>query len=207
MENPIVKVRTEVDISLASGGVATFYSFTGFARHAEHACLRFGDKNDKTPLVRLHSECLTGDIFGSLRCDCGNQLKEAIDVLSKEGGILLYLKQEGRGIGLYHKLEAYKLQDMGLDTFEANKKLNFPEDARSFECAAQMLKAIDVHRIRLLTNNPDKKNALEKFGIEVEDVINTGVFANAHNIFYLKAKAEKHHHAIKLDEILLANEK
>jgi GTP cyclohydrolase II len=144
----------------------------------------------------MHSECLTGDMFGSLRCDCGKQLKESMNILSREGGILLYLRQEGRGIGLYHKLEAYKLQDNGYDTFEANRKLNFPEDARSFECAAQMLKALDIHQIRLISNNPHKRQSLEKFGIRVEEVVNTGVFANAHNMAYLKAKAEQHQHTL-----------
>lgn len=202
MESRTVKIRTQVDIPLSPGGSTTFYSFTGFERDAEHVCIRFGESNGEPPLVRVHSECLTGDLFGSLRCDCGNQLQEAISTLSREGGFLLYLRQEGRGIGLYHKLDAYRIQDGGVDTFEANKRLNLPEDGRSFECAAQMLKAVGVQRIRLITNNPSKKRELEESGIAVAEVINTSVFANSHNIFYLKAKAEKHHHAIRLDDFL-----
>jgi len=152
----------------------------------------------------VHSECLTGDLFGSLRCDCGRQLQEATERLMREGGLLLYLRQEGRGIGLYRKLEAYKLQDAGFDTYEANRLLNLPEDGRNFQCAAQMLGALGVERVRLLSNNPDKSNALRQYGIDVVDVVNTGVYANKHNLAYLTAKREQHHHALRVTEFLRA---
>lgn len=150
------------------------------------------------PLVRVHSECLTGDVFGSLLCDCGPQLHEAISCFAREGGILLYLRQEGRGIGLYAKLSAYALQKKGLDTFEANRHLNLPEDARSFEPAAQMLSALGVPRVRLLTNNPDKASQLERYGIGIESTIPTGVYLNPNNRRYLEAKVRHKQHTIPL---------
>jgi GTP cyclohydrolase II len=143
----------------------------------------------------LHSECLTGDVFGSQRCDCGLQLNEAIEKLSEEGGYLLYLRQEGRGIGLYAKIEAYLLQTAGLDTFEANERLGFGDDERNYRCAAEMLCALGVKRIRLLTNNPDKVRQLVAFGIDVVATVPTGVYVNQHNREYLRAKAGKGQHS------------
>ena len=154
-------------------------------------------------LVRLHSECLTGDIFASARCDCGKQLHEAIDLLSEEGGILLYLRQEGRGIGLYAKLDAYRLQDKGIDTYTANRWLNLPEDARNYTVGARMLQALGVERIRLMTNNPDKVAQLIAAGIDVAEIRRTGVYVTDTNRAYLQAKFEHRH---MIDPIALLRE-
>ncbi|GAA4334856.1 GTP cyclohydrolase II [Pigmentiphaga soli] len=194
----MVTIKNRVVIPLEGAArPPEFITFSGFAE--EHIAIVFPAlAPDATPLVRVHSECLTGDVFGSQLCDCGPQLHEAIDVFSREGGILLYLRQEGRGIGLYAKLSAYALQKQGLDTFEANRHLNLPEDARSFEPAAQMLKALGITRIRLLTNNPDKTGQLEQYGIEVESTIPTGVYLNPNNRNYLEAKVRVKKHTIPL---------
>ena len=147
-----------------------------------------------TPLLRIHSECLTGDAFGSALCDCGPQLREAKQRLSREGGILVYLRQEGRGIGLYNKLKAYKLQqEMELDTFSANRHLGFANDLRNYDEAAAMLKALGVSTCRLLTNNPDKVSALEEAGIKVTERVSTGYFGNKHNSHYLETKKSHGH--------------
>lgn len=190
--------RTPVSIPLGpSGEPAEFVGFDGLDG-LEHIAIRFAGRNpdpEKPVLVRLHSECLTGDIFSSNRCDCGEQLHEAIGLLSEEGGILLYLRQEGRGIGLYAKLDAYRLQDQGIDTYEANRWLNLPEDARNYTIGARMLQALGVTRIRLLTNNPDKVTQLEAAGIEIAEVRRTGVYVSDANRAYLQAKA-RHRHTI-----------
>jgi GTP cyclohydrolase II len=150
----------------------------------------------KTPLVRIHSECITGDVFSSDRCDCGEQLQESLFKIKKEGGILIYLRQEGRGIGFYNKIDAYKLQDKGYNTYEANQHLNLPLDSRDYTCAAQILKALGVYKIRLLTNNPDKIQQLENNGIQVCNKISTGVFLTNKNKRYLEAKVTCTKHAI-----------
>ncbi|GAM68358.1 GTP cyclohydrolase II [Vibrio sp. JCM 19236] len=138
--------------------------------------------------MRMHSECLTGDVFHSSRCDCGEQLDETINKMATEGGVLLYLRQEGRGIGLYNKIDAYRLQSEGLNTYEANNHLGFADDLRDFEEAAQMLKALGVNQIRLVTNNPKKIRELKEHGIEIQEVINTMAHVKAGNENYLKAK-------------------
>ncbi|CAM3806305.1 GTP cyclohydrolase II [Polynucleobacter antarcticus] len=162
----------------------------------EHLAIVVGDINPLEPiLVRLHSECFTGDLLGSLRCDCGNQLKGAITEMSRAGsGILLYLAQEGRGIGLANKLRAYQLQDAGLDTVEANLQLGFDSDERNYLPAAQMLHKLGVHRIKLLTNNPLKVTALAEHGIEVVERISHSYPSNKHNDLYLQTKAIKSGH-------------
>lgn len=194
------RIRNYVEIPiLPNGHVGKFFSFDGLASPEEHVAIVMGPLEHESPLVRVHSECLTGDIFGSHRCDCGAQLNEALERMSEEGGVLLYLRQEGRGIGLYAKLAAYRLQDSGLDTFEANRRLSFPDDGRDFTVAAQMLTALGVKRCRLMTNNPEKVEALQAFGLQVDEVIPTGIFVTAHNRNYLLAKAQKKNHAIKLD--------
>ncbi len=161
----------------------------------EHLALRIGRPGD-VPLVRLHSACLTGDVLGSLKCDCGPQLRGAVRRLAAEGGILLYLQQEGRGIGLMNKLRAYALQDQGFDTLEANLRLGFEEDERDLELAAAMLKALGVARVRLLTNNPAKLAALEEAGIAVVERVPHALGANPHNAHYLATKRDRQGHLL-----------
>ena len=148
------------------------------------------------PLVRPHSECLTGDVFGSQRCDCGSQLREAVERIAKSGGFLLYLRQEGRGIGLYAKLDAYALQDAGLDTYEANLALGHREDERSYLVAAQMLQALGEARVALLSNNPDKAQQLRRFGVTVAERVPTEVHLSASNARYLATKARRGAHTL-----------
>lgn len=194
-----IRTRVEVPVQTTGGSwrTAEMISFTGLADGREHIAVVFPAASS-VPLVRVHSECLTGDVFGSARCDCGPQLAEGVDQFAEEGGILLYLRQEGRGIGLYNKLDAYRLQDQGLDTFAANRELNFSDDMRDYRVAAQMLNALDMPRIRLRTNNPDKVKQLENYGIAVEEVIPTGIHQNARNENYLRVKAEVGGHTIQL---------
>jgi len=161
----------------------------------EAVALVMGDVHSVPPLVRIHSQCLTGDVFGSLRCDCRQQLEMALSMIAGEGtGILIYEQQEGRGIGLMPKLQAYELQDSGLDTVEANEKLGFKADHREFALPAEMLKALGVNAVRLLSNNPDKVSALERAGVEVVERVPCEVTASAHAEEYLKTKREKMGH-------------
>ncbi|MFJ2609215.1 GTP cyclohydrolase II [Streptomyces sp. NPDC091279] len=194
-----VRTRIEVPVQRTDGSwrPAEMVSFTGLADGREHIAVVF-PATTSVPLVRVHSECLTGDVFGSARCDCGPQLAEGVDQFAEEGGILLYLRQEGRGIGLYNKFDAYRLQDQGLDTFAANRELNFSDDLRDYRVAAQMLHALDVPAIRLSTNNPDKVAQLRKYGVVVEEVIPTGIHQNVNNEKYLRVKAEHGGHTIEL---------
>lgn len=184
--------------------VGEFLTFDFLSDPKEHFAIRFeGQKQGinltkNTTLVRIHSECLTGDIFSSRRCDCGSQLQEALALLSQEGGVLLYLRQEGRGIGLYNKLDAYAEQLKGLDTFDANRVLGLPEDARCYRVAAEMLQALSIHEVELLTNNPDKKTQLEFFGISVSKIRNTGLFVTHDNLSYLQAKKLRTAHSFEL---------
>lgn len=195
------KVRRHIPIQIA-GGHATLHSFDGLEDPREHIALCFGDwDKQSSPLVRIHSECLTGDVFGSARCDCGNQLSEAIGRFHKTGGILLYLRQEGRDIGLYNKIDAYALQDKGYDTFEANHRLGLPCDARAYLVAAQMLQALQVSRIRLLSNNPDKREQLIHHGITIIDQLPTETHLTAHNKRYLQAKCIKAGHTLNMRRI------
>ena len=161
----------------------------------EHVALVVGAFGGKPPLVRLHSECLTGDVFGSLKCDCGPQLKEALRIIGGAGGgVLLYLRQEGRGIGLANKLRAYALQDRGLDTVEANLRLGFGDDERDYAHAAAMLHALGIEEVRLLTNNPSKVEGLEAAGIKVVERVAHHMPANPHNADYLATKRKKSGH-------------
>jgi GTP cyclohydrolase II len=163
----------------------------------EHVALVVGTFGGKPPLVRLHSECLTGDVFGSLKCDCGPQLTEALRIIAAAGGgVLLYLRQEGRGIGLANKLRAYALQDRGLDTVDANRRLGFADDERDYGHAAAMLRALGIGQVRLLTNNPNKLAGLEAAGIEVVERVAHHMPANPHNADYLTAKRERSGHLI-----------
>jgi GTP cyclohydrolase II len=161
----------------------------------EHVALLVGAPGGKPPLVRLHSECLTGDVFGSLKCDCGPQLKEALRIIGDNGGgVLLYLRQEGRGIGLANKLRAYALQDRGLDTVDANRRLGFADDERDYSHAAAMLRALGINHVRLLTNNPNKVAGLEAAGIQVIERVPHHMPANPHNADYLATKRKKSGH-------------
>jgi GTP cyclohydrolase II len=163
----------------------------------EHVALIIGQPNGTPPLVRLHSECLTGDIFASLKCDCGPQLDAALRLMADAGwGILLYLRQEGRGIGLINKLRAYELQDQGFDTVDANLRLGFPVEARDFGTAAAMLSLIGQTRIRLLTNNPQKVAKLESAGVTVEERVPHQLPANPHNVRYLATKRDRTGHKL-----------
>ena len=175
-----------------------FASFEGI--EAEHFAILIGDYNAPSVLVRVHSECMTGDMFGSELCDCGGQLHEALQKMdTNDGGIILYLQQEGRGIGLYAKLDAYALQHKGLDTFAANRALGFEEDDRDFTIAGDMLRALGVSQVRLITNNPQKRDALLGRGIDVIETIRSGVFLTPRNERYLRSKVEHRQHTIDLD--------
>ena len=166
------------------------------ADHKEHVALTLGAIDDGGPvLVRAHSECLTGDVLRSSRCDCGDQLADSLRFLQQQGrGILLYLRQEGRGIGLTKKISAYALQEQGLDTVEANLALGLPEDMRDYRAAAEMLLDLGVWRVRLLTNNPAKIEGLESYGVDVVERISLGMSPNPSNLGYLQTKREKMGH-------------
>jgi GTP cyclohydrolase II len=184
---------------------ARMFTFDGLADGREHLALGLGPwqaylhgASAAVPLVRPHSECLTGDVFGSQRCDCGPQLREAVERIAGAGGFLLYLRQEGRGIGLYAKLDAYALQGAGLDTYEANLALGHGEDERDYTVAAQMLRTLGVERISLLSNNPDKAAQLERHGVRVAGVLATGVHLSDANAGYLTTKVRRRGHTIAL---------
>lgn len=167
-----------------------------------HIALVLGDiAHRENVLCRIHSECLTGDVFGSLRCDCGQQLISAMKMIAEKGaGVLLYMRQEGRGIGLVNKLRAYCLQDQGLDTLEANLALGFQGDLREYYIAAQILKALGLHSLQLLTNNPDKIEQLEDYGISIIQRIPLEIKANKYDRFYLKTKQKKMGHLLNIQE-------
>jgi 3,4-dihydroxy 2-butanone 4-phosphate synthase/GTP cyclohydrolase II len=166
----------------------------------EHVAIFKGQwEEDDQVLVRVHSSCVTGDIFGSFRCDCGDQLHEAMKMVQKEGkGVIIYLNQEGRGIGLYNKMKAYKLQEEGLDTIEANVELGFKEDERDYGVGAGMLHSLGIRNLRLITNNPVKKAGLEGYGMKIVETIHLEVPANKHNQFYLETKRDKMGHFLNI---------
>ena len=207
---PTATVRAHVPAPLqfADGYLtaARVFTFEGLVDGQEHIAFGLGDRaaavvsaaRRSAPLVRLHSECLTGDVFGSQRCDCGAQLREAVERIAATGGFLLYLRQEGRGIGLYAKLDAYALQDAGLDTYEANLALGHREDERSYLVAAQMLHALGVPRVALLSNNPDKARQLQRFGVPVTRRVPTAVHLSPANARYLATKARRGAHTLNV---------
>ena len=217
-----VRTRVRVPLQFPDGYTTTadVFTFRGLADGREHLLLGLGDWEATVPgadvrgpgeapavvrpapLVRPHSECLTGDVFGSQRCDCGPQLREAAERITDAGGFLLYLRQEGRGIGLYAKLDAYALQDAGLDTYDANTALGHGEDERDYTAAAQMLAALGVRGIRLLSNNPDKAEQLGALGVEVLERVPTGVHASPANVRYLAAKRDRTAHTLDLGATL-----
>jgi GTP cyclohydrolase II len=210
---PTATIRTQVELPLrfADGYAADarVFTFEGLVDDREHLAFALGDRTaphpvDKrrVPLVRPHSECLTGDVFGSERCDCGPQLREAVERIVAAGGYLLYLRQEGRGIGLYSKLDAYALQDAGADTYEANLALGHGEDQRSYLAAAQMLHALGVSRVALLSNNPDKARQLRSYGVTVVEQVPTAVYMSAANRHYLETKARRGGHTLDLPSVI-----
>ncbi|WP_149827660.1 GTP cyclohydrolase II [Streptomyces tailanensis] len=199
---PRARVRVPLRFHDGYSVDAELVTFHGLVDGQEHLAIVLGDPAPGTPpLVRLHSECLTGDVLGSARCDCGPQLREAVERIADRGGVLLYLRQEGRGIGLYNKLDAYALQDQGLDTYEANAALGLPEDARDYTAAAQMLDALGIAELDLLSNNPDKAQQLRDLGVGVQHRVPTGVFTTAHNVRYLRAKVLQTQHTLLLPEL------
>jgi GTP cyclohydrolase II len=179
-------------------GKFRIYGFAGPSNNGtvgareEAVALVMGDVTSKPPLVRVHSQCLTGDVFGSLRCDCRQQLEMSLSMIAEEGaGVLIYEQKEGRGIGLMAKLQAYELQDAGLDTVEANERLGFKADHRDFTLPGEMLKAMGIRQVRLLSNNPDKVAALEQAGVQVVERVPCEVNASPQAEDYLKTKKEK----------------
>ncbi len=195
-----IRTTVVVPIVLADGTTVNseIISFQGLSEEKEHFAVRLGTPDPITPLVRLHSECVTGDVFGSARCDCGPQLHESLMRLNLLGGYLLYLRQEGRGIGLFRKLEAYRLQDQGFDTYAANRELGHDDDEREYTVAADMLKALNINHITLLSNNPDKFKQLVAAGIQIDETMSTGVFVAESNRKYLEAKILHGKHNIDL---------
>lgn len=179
-------------------GVFTMHGFLDEATGKEHVALTLGDVADGEPVLgRLHSECLTGDALFSMRCDCGAQLETALQAIAIEGrGVLLYLRQEGRGIGLLNKIRAYALQDAGADTVEANEQLGFAADQRDYAICKPMLDHLGINEIRLMTNNPRKIKALEGFGIRIAERRPLHIDANPHNLRYLATKAGKLGHLL-----------
>jgi GTP cyclohydrolase II len=192
-----IRTRVRVPLRFPDGyaTAALVHTFRGLVDGREHLALALGTPT-AVPLVRPHSECLTGDVFGSQRCDCGPQLREAVERITAAGGYLLYLRQEGRGIGLYDKLDAYALQDTGLDTYEANVALGHAPDERDYTVAAQMLRALDVTRLALLSNNPDKAAQLERLGVTVAARVPTAMHLSEANASYLSTKARNGHHGL-----------
>ncbi|MCL1074948.1 GTP cyclohydrolase II [Shewanella dokdonensis] len=179
-------------------GIFAMHGFEDSETGKEHVALTFGELNADEPMLgRIHSECLTGDALFSLRCDCGFQLQTAMQNIAAEGrGFILYLRQEGRGIGLLNKIRAYALQDLGANTVEANEQLGFPADMRKYDMIAPMLEKIGVHRVRLMTNNPRKMKAMQDIGVEVVERVPLQVGKNRYNEFYLKTKSHELGHLI-----------
>ncbi|NNF94385.1 MAG: GTP cyclohydrolase II [Altererythrobacter sp.] len=203
-ERSQLNIATRARLPVAACDTAEIVAFRSADDTREHVALIIGDQSgDKVPLVRLHSECLTGDILGSLKCDCGPQLDAALAAMADEAtetggwGALLYMRQEGRGIGLINKLRAYRLQDQGFDTVEANERLGLPDESRDFATAARMLDLLGARTIRLMTNNPKKVAALEAAGITVNERVPHQLPDNPHNARYLATKRDKSGHLLK----------
>jgi GTP cyclohydrolase II len=186
----------------------TMHGFEDEATGKDHVVLTLGDVDDGAPVLgRVHSECLTGDALFSMRCDCGYQLQEALKRIAAEGrGVLLYLRQEGRGIGLLNKIRAYHLQDQGADTVEANERLGFAADLRRYDLCLPMLEALGIGSLRLMTNNPRKVDSLTQVGVEVSERVGLTTGLNPHNEHYLSTKAGKLGHMMALDDFTPAGD-
>jgi GTP cyclohydrolase II len=192
-----LRIAARARLPISASADAELVAYRSTADAADHVALVIGKRNASVPVVRLHSECLTGDVLGSLKCDCGPQLHEALhQITDADWGVLLYLRQEGRGIGLVNKLRAYALQDQGFDTVDANIRLGFAVDARDFAVAAQMLRLLAVEQVRLLTNNPEKVAGLEAEGIRVAERMSLKIAANPHNAAYLETKRDRTGHRL-----------
>lgn len=190
-------IAARARLPVAAAETAEIVAFRSPDEASDHVALIIGRNNDRPPVVRLHSECLTGDVLGSLKCDCGPQLHSALAAMAAEDwGILLYLRQEGRGIGLVNKLRAYALQDQGFDTVDANIRLGFPVEARDFAIAARMLALLGRTRVRLMTNNPEKVAGLAAEGIEVVERLPLALPTNPHNEHYLATKRDRTGHQL-----------
>ena len=195
----IIEVGEEVDMP-TEWGHFRLIPFRHPSNGLEHFALVKGEwREDEPVLVRVHSSCATGDILGSMRCDCGQQLHKAMEMIDKEGkGVVVYMQQEGRGIGLMNKIEAYKLQEEGYDTVDANVHLGFKPDERDYGCGAQMLRHLGIHKMRLLTNNPTKRVGLEAYGLEIVENVPIEVMPNRYNERYLKTKRDRMGHLLHL---------
>jgi GTP cyclohydrolase II len=217
LQPPTATIRTQVVVPLRFPDgfttTARVFTFKGLVDGGEHVALGLGERAEPLgteaasaapPLARLHSECLTGDVFGSRRCDCGPQLREAVTRMAGNGGFLLYLRQEGRGIGLYAKLDAYVLQDDGLDTYEANLALGYGEDQRDYTVAAQMLLALGQSSVALLSNNPDKAIQLGRLGVTVSERVPTALHLSDANARYLATKVRRGAHTLDLGRVIAA---
>ncbi len=194
-----LRIVSRAHLPIAQSDKSVLVAFRGVPEQGEHLALLVGGapSHDAPPLIRLHSECLTGDVLGSLKCDCGPQLHAALDAMAAAGGgVLLYLRQEGRGIGLLNKLRAYALQDQGFDTVDANLRLGFSVDERDFRIAARMLSLLNVERVRLLSNNPEKVAGLKAAGIEVTERVPLKLPSNPHNAHYLATKRDRTGHIL-----------
>ncbi|WOF45599.1 GTP cyclohydrolase II (plasmid) [Sphingopyxis indica] len=192
-----LEIAARARLPVEASESAEIVAFRSPEEASDHVALLIGKRDANPPVVRLHSECLTGDVLGSLKCDCGPQLHAALHAMAgAPWGVLLYLRQEGRGIGLVNKLRAYALQDQGYDTVDANLRLGFPVEARDFAIAARMLELLHVPRIRLMTNNPEKVARLEKEGVEVVERLPLALPANPHNERYLATKRDRTGHQL-----------
>ncbi len=193
----LIEKLIDVDLPTEVGDFK-LHAFRQVTNNQTHLALVKGEwKEDESILVRVHSSCITGDIFGSCRCDCGPQLEAAMSMVEKEGkGVIVYMNQEGRGIGLLNKLKAYKLQEQGRDTVEANEELGFKADYRDYGVGAQILRSLNVHNIKLMSNNPKKRSGLVGYGLEIVENIPIEIESNEHNAFYLKTKRDKMGHRL-----------
>jgi len=197
MHEILITKKASARIPIANLGDFDMSVFQYANTKHDHVLLSKNLSSQKAPIVRVHSECFTGDIFSSMRCDCGDQLHQALQKIAKEGGALIYLRQEGRGIGLSKKLEAYNLQEKGLDTFEANVALGLPDDDREYIVAYQILKHLNCNTIKLITNNPQKVSELTSYGINITKVIPSITTSNKEIQAYLEAKQHKKGHALE----------